>query len=236
MKEWYGQQVKQRGNVKSQQRANYFDINVGIPIKQPGIAKRLLSRIALPVLSLLSREQTLKIGLTPLDDERVIMAMKYAEGKVLDIGCGANNFVRSYGNGVGVDVYPWEGVDKVIKSAAKLPFKNNEFGSVSYLACLNHIPNRAESLKEAYRVVKPGGRLIVTMIPPKLGSFIHWLRFRNDPDHQDRDIDHDHELMGMHSTHVRSLMKDAGFDNITSKRFVFGMNCIYIGTKPKKKA
>ncbi len=35
------------------------------------------------------------------------MAMKYANGKVLDIGCGANNFVRSYGNGVGVDVYPW---------------------------------------------------------------------------------------------------------------------------------
>jgi ubiquinone/menaquinone biosynthesis C-methylase UbiE len=162
------------------------------------------------------------------------MALRNVKGKVLDIGCGANNFVRSYGNGVGVDVYPWEGVDKVIKSADKLPFKNGEFDSVSYLACLNHIPNRAESLKEANRILKPGGIVLITMIPPLWGKFIHWLRFRNDPDHQDRDIDHDHELLGMHSTHVRSLMKDAGFTDIISKRFVFGINSIYIGYKPKK--
>jgi SAM-dependent methyltransferase len=215
-------------------KAHYFDISVGIPIKQPGMMKRVASRLALPLLMFLSREQTLKTGLTPIDDERVIMALKNAEGKALDIGCGANNFIRSYPEGgVGVDVYPWEGCDQVVKSAAKLPFKDKTFGTVSYLACLNHIPNRAESLKEAYRVTKPGGKLIVTMIPPLLGRFIHWLRFKNDPDHQDRDIDHDHELLGMHSTHVRSLMKDAGFDDITCKRFVFGMNAIFIGIKPK---
>jgi hypothetical protein len=69
------------------------------------------------------------------------------------------------------------------------------------------------------------------MVPPLGGSFIHWLRFRNDPDHQDRDIDHDHELLGMHSTHVRSLMKDAGFKDIERKRFVFGINSIYVGKK-----
>ena len=220
-------------NGKTKQ-AKYFDINLGIPIKQPGSIKIFLSRLSLPLLALLSREQTLKVGLTPIDDERVIMALRNAKGKVLDIGCGANNFVRSYGDGVGVDVYPWEGCDKVIKSAGDLPFKKDSFGTVSYLACLNHIPNRAESLKEAYRVVEPGGRIIVTMIPPLWGRFIHWLRFRNDPDHQDRDIDHDHELLGMHSTHVRSLIKDAGFTDITSKRFVFGINSIYIGQKPDK--
>lgn len=215
-------------------KTNYFDINYGIPIKQPGFLKKLLSRLALPLLTLLSREQSLKIGLTPIDDERVIMALKNTKGKALDIGCGANNYIRSYGNGVGVDVFPWEGCDKVIKDAAKLPFKDDEFETVSYLACLNHIPNRAESMKDAFRVTKPGGRLIVTMITPLWGRFIHWIRFRNDPDHQDRDIDHDHELLGMHSTHVRSLMKDAGFENITQKRFVFGINCIYIGHKPIK--
>lgn len=217
-------------------KAHYFDINYGIPIKQPSLIKAFFSRLALPLLTLLSREQSLKIGLTPIDDERVIMAIKNTKGKALDIGCGANNYIRSYGNGVGVDVYPWEGCDKVIKDAAKLPFKDGEFGTVAYLACLNHIPNRTDSIKEAFRVTKPGGRMIVTMIPPMWGKFIHWIRFRNDPDHQDRDIDHDHELLGMHSTHVRSLMKDAGFDDITQKRFVFGINCIYIGYKPRKKS
>ena len=224
-----------RETEKVQKRAHYFDINVGIPIKQPSVIKTLLSRLFLPVLSFMSREQSLRAKLTPIDDERVIMALKYAEGRVLDIGCGANNFIRSYpGKGVGVDVYPWEGTDKVIKSAAELPFKENSFDTTSFLACLNHIPNRADALKEVYRITKPGGKIIVTMIPPLLGRFIHWLRFKNDPDHQDRDIDHDHELLGMHSTHVRSLIKDAGFDDIESKKFVFGMNCIYVGYKPKK--
>lgn len=213
------------------QHRKYFEKTSGLPITQPSRPKQLASRLCLPLLALLSREQSLKLGLTPLDDERVIMALRFTKGKLLDVGCGANNYVKSYGNGVGVDVFPWEGCDKVIKSAAKLPFKKDSFGTVSYLACLNHIPNRADSLKEAYRVLKPGGRVIITMIPPLWGRFIHWMRFRNDPDHQDRTIDHDHELLGMHPTHVKSLMKDAGFTNIERKHFAFGINSIYIGYK-----
>lgn len=224
--------TKKSGANKS--AVQYFDINFGIPIKKPGVFKRVVSRVALPLLALLSREQSIKIGLTPLDDERVIMAMEYAKGKALDIGCGANNFIRSYGNGVGVDVFPWEGSDKVIKSADDLPFKARSFDTVSYLACLNHIPERMGSLHEAYRVLSPGGVILVTMIPPRWGRFIHWIRFRNDPDHKDRHIDHDHELLGMHPTHVRSLLSDAGFTDIRRKKFVFGINSIYIGTKPKK--
>ena len=217
----------------SVKKSKYFDSTKGLPIKQPGPAKVFLSRSLLPLLALTSREKSLELGLTPLDDERVIIALKYAKGRTLDIGCGANHFIKSYGNGVGVDVFPWDGADKVIKDAGKLPFKDNSFGTVSYLACLNHIPNRADSLQEAFRVAEPGGKLLVTMIPPKWGQFIHWIRFRNDPDHQDRNIDHDHELLGMHPTHVRSLMKDAGFINITQHRFVFGINSLYIGEKPK---
>lgn len=218
---------------KQSKRVEYYDTSKGIPIKQPGTFKIFLSRICLPLLALISREQALKLHLTPLDDERVIMALKHVKGKVLDMGCGANNFVRSYGNGTGVDVFPWSGVDVVVQNAAKLPFNNKSYDTVSYLACLNHIPNRAAALDEAYRVLRPSGKIIVTMIPPLWGRFIHWIRFRNDPDHKDRDIDHDHELLGMHSTHVQSLLKDAGFEVIYKKRFVFGINGIYVATKSK---
>jgi SAM-dependent methyltransferase len=210
----------------------YFDTSVGIPIRQPSAARTLASRVMFPVLSLLSREQSLRLGLVPIDDERVITALRYARGRVLDVGCGANNFVRSYGNGIGIDVHAWEGVDQVVENAAELPFADGSFETVSYLACLNHIPNRAAALHEAYRVTKPGGRVLVTMIPPGVGRFVHWLRFRNDPDHRARTIDHDHELLGMHSTHVRSLIKDAGFTDITRRRFVFGINSIYLGRRP----
>lgn len=222
--------------VKDPKRVEYFDVSKGIPIKQPSTVKRLASRACLPLLALISREQALNLHLTPIDDERVIIALKHAKGKALDIGCGANNFIRSYGNGTGVDVFPWKGVDEVIKDASKLPFKDGSYDTVTYLACLNHIPNRANALTEAYRVVKPGGRVIVTMIPPLWGRFIHWIRFRNDPDHKDRDIDHDHELLGMHSTHVQSLLKDAGFNVVHRQRFVFGINSIYVAEKPKSRS
>lgn len=217
--------------TQTKTKKKYFSNGVGLPIVQPVLLKRIASRIAMPLLALLSREQSLKIGLVPLDDERVIQALRYTKGRALDIGCGANNYINSYGNGVGIDVYPWEGVDVVVKDAAKLPFKNGEFGTVAFLACLNHIPNRADALLEANRVLKKDGILLVTMIPPMWGRFIHWLRFRNDPDHQDRDIDHDHELLGMHTTHVRSLIKDAGFNIVESKTFAYGINRIYVAKK-----
>jgi ubiquinone/menaquinone biosynthesis C-methylase UbiE len=200
-------------------------------IKVPSRGKTLLSRLAFPILCFKSREQSLEMNLTPIDDERVIMALKHTKGKVLDIGCGANNFVHSYGNGVGVDVEAWEGCDKVIDDAAKLPFKKGDFDTVSYLACLNHIPNREDSLKDAHRVLSDKGRVIVTMITPRMGKFIHWLRFKNDPDHQERHLDHDHELMGMSAKHVKRLLKEAGFSTVRRKRFVYGLNNLYIAEK-----
>lgn len=210
-------------------KLNYFpkDASIRIPTK----AKTFLSRLAFPLLCLLSREQSLKIGLTPIDDERVIIGLKYTKGRLLDIGCGANNFVHSYGNGIGTDVADWDGVDVVVENTADLPFDEKSFDTVSFLACLNHIPNREDAVKEAYRVTSNGGRVIVTMITPKWGRFIHWLRFRNDPDHQERHLDHEHELMGMSSKHVRNILKASGYKNIRRKRFVYGLNNLYIGYK-----
>jgi SAM-dependent methyltransferase len=208
----------------------YFDV-IQQPITQPSTLKTLISRVSLPLLSLISREQALSLKLTPIDDERVIMALKHARGKALDIGCGANNFIRSYGNGIGADVFPWKGCDVVIKDAGKLPYKPGDFDTVSFLACLNHIPNREEALADAHRVLSKDGRVLVTMITPRWGKFIHWIRFRNDPDHQDRHIDHDHELLGMSNQHVKQLLKEAGFSSIRRKRFVFGLNNLYIAEK-----
>lgn len=209
----------------------YFENVRGIPIAVPSKAVTLLSRLALPLLSLISREKALDWGLTPVDDERVIMAMKYSKGRALDIGCGANNFIKSYGNGLGVDVFPWQGCDQVIKDAAKLPFTKGEFQTVTYLACLNHIPNREASVKAAYKLLDEDGRVLVTMITPRWGKFIHWIRFRNDPDHKDRHIDHDHELLGMSPKQVKAILRAAGFKNIRRKRFVFGLNNLFIGEK-----
>ena len=201
-------------------------------VKMPTRAQTLLSRICFPVLAVLSREQSLKLRLVPVDDERVIMALKFARGRVLDVGCGSNTFVRSYGNGVGVDVVEWEGCDQVIEDAASLPFEDGSFDTVSFLACLNHIANRDLAVREAYRVLKPGGRVLLTMIPPRVGAFTHWLRERNDPDHRERSIDHSSELMGMSARDIRSILLAAGFRDPIRRRFVFGLNSIFVARRP----
>lgn len=216
--------------IGTAESVEYFSV-VNEPIVPPPFIKMIISRVCLPLLSLISREQALNLGLTPIDDERVIMALKHTKGRVLDIGCGANNFVRSYGKGIGADVFPWKGCDVVIEDAGSLPFKPGDFNTVSFLACLNHIPNRDQALKEAHRVLSDDGRVLVTMITPRWGKFIHWIRFRNDPDHQDRHIDHDHELLGMSAAHVRRLLKEAGFSSVRRKRFVFGLNNLYVAEK-----
>jgi SAM-dependent methyltransferase len=215
------------------ERVKYFETEQGIPITEPGVRKRLISRLALPLLSLISRERALELGLVPIDDERVIMALRYARGRTLDVGCGANNFIRSYGDGTGVDVFPWEGADMVIEDPAKLPFAAGEFDTVSFLACINHITNRAAALREAARVLKPDGRLLITMIPPRWGKFIHWIRFRNDPDHRDRHIDQDHELLGMSTRAIVDLLRESGFELERRKRFVFGLNNLYVARKAR---
>ena len=214
---------------QTNQPVRYFDEAV---IQVPTWRKTLASRAAFPLLSLLSREQSARLGLVPIDDERVIMALTHAKGRVLDIGCGANNFVRSYGNGVGVDVMRWEGCDVQIEDAAKLPFPDGSFDTVTYLACLNHIPNREASVADASRVLRPGGRILVTMITPRLGTFIHWLRRKNDPDHFERHIEHADELLGMSEALVRQILSDAGFERCTRKRFVMGFNSLYVAYKP----
>ena len=213
---------------QSDQPVRYYEKAV---VEIPSRQKTLVSRLAFPLLSLLSREQSARLGLVPIDDERVIQALTHAKGRVLDIGCGANNFVRSYGNGVGVDVMNWEGADLQIEDAARLPFRDESFDTVSYLACLNHIPNREASVKDAYRVLRPGGRILVTMITPQLGRFIHWLRARNDPDHFERHIEHAHELLGMSEEMVRRILEDAGFRNVVRTRFVMGFNSLYVAHK-----
>jgi SAM-dependent methyltransferase len=217
--------------AKTEDNVTYFDIDKGIPIAIPPRYKTIVSRLALPLLSLISREKALDWSLVPLDDERVIMALKHAKGRTLDVGCGANNFIRSYKNGIGVDVFPWRGCDQVIKDAAELPFKDGEFDTVSFLACINHIPNRDDALREAHRVLSKDGTLLITMITPRWGKFIHWIRFRNDPDHQDRHIDHDHELLGMSPAQIRSLVEASGFTLEKRKRFVWGLNNLYIARR-----
>jgi SAM-dependent methyltransferase len=46
-------------------------------------------------------------------------------------------------------------------SAEKLPFPNNSFDCVCSMGVLHHVKNTNKALKEIFRILKPGGRLIL---------------------------------------------------------------------------
>lgn len=161
---------------------------------------------------------------------RVRTVLPYVKGRLLDIGCGTNELVRVYGNGVGVDVYPWGTVDIVVENSAHLPFDDGSFDTVTIIAALNHIPNRQEVLREAHRVLRRDGRIIVTMIPPHLSKLWHFFRRPWDADQKERGMVHG-EVFGFTGEEVRGLLKEAGFDVILEKTFMFYINCVTVAKK-----
>ncbi len=93
--------------------------------------------------------------------------------KVLDIGSGAGNMAHhlgQYGQVFGVDYNPrplpvaqGRGLPVAQGSGNELPFSANTFDLVALLDTVEHIPDELGVLQECRRVLKPGGRLIVTV-------------------------------------------------------------------------
>lgn len=64
-----------------------------------------------------------------------------------------------------------------------LPYEDNSFDVVIGSGVLEHVPIDTESLKELYRIIRPEGHLIVTMLPNKF-SYVEWLNRRlHNPHH-----------------------------------------------------
>lgn len=162
---------------------------------------------------------------------RTAAVLPHLTGKLLDIGCGHNDLVKAYGgNGTGVDVYPWEGCDVVVEDTAKLPFQAGEYQTATIIAALNHIPNRGDVLKEANRVLAPGGKMIITMLSPGISKVWHFLRRPWDEDQHERGMK-EGEVWGITPAGVRKLLNDAGFDVTKEKRFMLGLNRVFVATK-----
>jgi len=163
---------------------------------------------------------------------RTRVVVPHIRGRLLDIGCGLNELVRAYtGDGTGVDVYQWGDVDLVVDDTANLPFEDGEFDTVAIVAALNHIPNREDALAEAYRVLKPGGSIIVTMITAPVGKVWHFARKPWDADQVERGMKAG-ELHGLSRGEVHRLLKQAGFRVSSEQRFMLGLNLLTMATKP----
>jgi SAM-dependent methyltransferase len=87
------------------------------------------------------------------------------EGRVLDIGGGTAHIKEFRQDIVSTDILPFPGID-VVADAHRLPFTNESFSGVVMLDVLHHLERPIEFLKEASRVLEPGGHL--AMIEPAM--------------------------------------------------------------------
>jgi ubiquinone/menaquinone biosynthesis C-methylase UbiE len=157
--------------------------------------------------------------------------LTHVRGRLLDIGCGTNHLATVYGGeAIGVDVFQWRHVDLVVKDAAHLPFPDGCFDTVAIVAALNHMPNRADVLREAHRVLANDGRLIVTMIPPLVSRVWHALRSPWDRDQRERGMK-EGEVYGLAPRAVRELLEAAGFRVSFERRFMLGFNRLTVAEK-----
>ena len=124
----------------------------------------------------------------PSDDIFAILAARIATfgsgGRYLDIGCQSGGLIRRVHNlfdeSFGIDMGSYASEWKSLPSckflvhdvdAARLPFPDGYFRVVTCIMVLEHVFDVFGLIREARRIIQPGGKLIIEV--PNIGYFKH---------------------------------------------------------------
>lgn len=90
----------------------------------------------------------------------------YVKGVTLDVGCGRKPYEKTFFEGaqkyVGMDYLTDRSAPDVVGSAVDIPLGDASFDTVVCTEVLEHVPDPLKALREMYRVLKPGGYLILS--------------------------------------------------------------------------
>ncbi len=79
----------------------------------------------------------------------------------LDLGSSWSPYAKYFPDRVSSDIEPRDGVD-VVADAHALPFKDGEFSVILCSEVLEHLHTPEQAIAEMWRVLEPGGSLILT--------------------------------------------------------------------------
>ena len=172
--------------------------------------------------------------------ERKILKLIPIKSIVCDLGCGfhgkfIHNLSKRIKNGVGVD---WKVKQRSFGNLTftkgnlekKLNLPSNKFEVVTLLAVLEHLNKPENAVKEAYRILKNGGLLIVTT-PSKLSKpLLEFLSFKLGLIGVKHIKEHKHYFS---KEELVILLKAVGFKEVKVSSFEFGMNNLTLAKKIK---
>jgi SAM-dependent methyltransferase len=84
-----------------------------------------------------------------------------SENKTLDLGSGSKRYAQLFPHSLTVDLDPKRDPD-VIADAHNLPFEKGSFAVVLCVEMLEHVKEPRQVIDEMYRVLAPGGKVILT--------------------------------------------------------------------------
>lgn len=151
---------------------------------------------------------------------------------LLDVGCGTSaaflkaispNIKQGYGVDFKVEDTQFSNIKTTqLKLNKSLPFEDTSFDVVTMLAVLEHIEKEQEILKEIYRVLVPGGKLIITVpsvwSQPVLEFMAYNLRIVSEAEIRDHKRYYNREKL------KKVLIEDNGFEEFNHQYFQLWMN------------
>jgi SAM-dependent methyltransferase len=160
--------------------------------------------------------------------------------RVCDLGCGPEAWLLGTlgdaGRRVGFDHQPVRarppGVAFVRGDVTRaLPFRDASFDHVTMLAVLEHLKAPERALGEAFRILAPGGSLILTWPAGIVDPLLHVLHAigvvgadMESGDHQPR----------RPWTAWRDVLLGIGFAEVLHRRFELGVNHLAVARKPAR--
>jgi len=146
--------------------------------------------------------------------------------RILDMGCGTGKQLTADHNNfpelqmVGLDLFhgmllqAQKRCDEIIwiqGDNTNLPFGNNSFDYITNQFSHHHVQNKLRLITEAYRILKPAGRFVITNLDP--WSMIGWIVYQYFPTSRQKDLS---DFLPVNE--LVSQMEKVGFCNIQSMR------------------
>ena len=134
--------------------------------------------------------------------------------RILNIGCGNDTYGTDF-----IDLYPQrDEVKKCAIDSEAFPFEDNTFDEIRMHFVFEHLKNHEHTLKEAYRVLKIGGKLELKTDNAgywyyALDQSTHTGRYERDSDYGE--FDRHFGLFTDH--HLKNYFEEVGFKNIETK-------------------